>query len=106
MTFVATIKKIRFVSCFRSRTGHEYREIHYTVEGSDKVYKHNLHGTSKVHFWFNDEVFHWLRTVDAYLKGVGDGTRCKTIYDHLNNRPIRVEVRYRGRKLLGLSNVA
>ena len=109
MTFVANIKKIRFVSGFRSRNGHEYREIHYTVEGSDKVYKHNLYGLSNVHFWFNDEVFHWLRTIEAYLKDVGDGTKCKTLYDHDNRpqaKPIRVEVYYGRGGILGLSKVA
>lgn len=85
---IATIKKVRFVSMFKSRTGDEYHEIHYTVEGSDKTYKHHFYHTGSMNdklFWRRDELAHLLSDISGWLKPVGDGTRCRTLYDRQND---------------------
>ena len=86
----------------RKSHGHEYWEVYYTVEGSDKVYKHKLRGDTQRHFWFNDELFHWLKRVP--LKSIGDGTRSKTIYEE-GYQPIRVEISYYNRDKIFLSDL-
>lgn len=104
---IATIKKVRFVSMFKSRTGDECHEIHYTVEGSDKTYKHHFYHTGGLNdklFWRRDELAHLLSNISWWLKSCGDGTRCRTLYDSQNDGgELKVVIDYYGDGKIWLS---
>ena len=104
---IATIKKVRFVSMFKSRTGDEYHEIQYTVEGSDKTYKHNFLHTGSLKdklFWRNDELGHLFSAISGWLRSCGDGTRCRTLYDSQNDGgELKVVIDYCGDGKIWLS---
>lgn len=73
---IATIQKVRYLT---SPTFHV--EVQYTVEGSDKVYKHTMSDSFSLSNWRKDAIHQLYKEFWNDLKSMGDGCRAKILYD-------------------------
>ena len=73
---LATIQKVRYLTYPKYRT-----EVQYTVEGSDKVYKHTMSHSFKLSNWRKEEIHQLSKSFWGEMKSFGDGSRAKILYD-------------------------
>jgi hypothetical protein len=80
---IATIRKVRYLT---SPTFHV--EVQYTVEGSDKVYKHTMSKSHKLSDWRREEIHQLSKHFWDKMKSMGDGCHARILYDGSKSKKV------------------
>lgn len=98
---IATIQKVRYLT---RPTYHI--EVQYTVEGSDKVYKHTMSDSFSLSNWRKESIHQLYKEFCDELKSMGDGCRAKILYDRTKScNTIQFEICITNYKRFYLSRV-
>lgn len=98
---LATIQKVRYLTY---PTFHV--EVQYTVEGSDKVYKHTMSDSHKLSDWRREGICQLYKEFWGDLKSMGDGCRAKILYDSTKSwKNLQFEIHITDYKRFYLSRV-
>lgn len=80
---IATIQKVRYLT---SPTFHT--EVQYTVEGSDKVYKHTMSDSFSLSNWRKEQIHQLYKEFCGDLRSRGDGCRARMLYDGSKSKKV------------------